>query len=323
MKSNPSLPIPQQPELVYQQATPTKDSGRERAATADSTSTAMPPRLPHDGLGFGDHEEDDFGNMFAGIGQKRSSRNLDHLPAAPQNIARPQMAMSSTYSYNSQDSQEGLMRSPSPVSPDLRGREPPQMPRKPVPMPGNVSVTSPARSYARRRSSGGKGFILQKSPSPVYDEDAELLAESAQSRDQARQARDCFDNAAGRLQNTVPSSSPEGYQEAPHVPNPTSLTLAQDPTFAQDFSLVAQWEQKEETAAAANPKPATKNKVMTPAQFERYRQEQEAERKRKEAFKVEHSDDSSDDDYEDDDDTSKRQRSSETATEAGSAFGGL
>ena len=305
MKSNPSLPVPQQPELVYQQATPTKDYGRERAATADSTSTATPPRLLHDGLGFGDHEEDDFGNMFAGIGQKRSSRNFDHLPAAPQNNNRPHVAQSSTYSYNSQDSQEGLVRSPSPVSPDLRGREPPQMPRKPVPIHGDVSVTSPVRSYARRRSSGGKGFILQKSPSPVYDEDAELLAESAQSRYQASQARDRFDNAAVRPQNTAPSTSPERYQEASRAPNLTRPTLAEDPTLAQDFNLVAQWEQKEETAAAANPKTATKKKVMTPAQFERYRQEQEAERKRREAFKVEHSDDSSDDNYEDDDDTQR------------------
>jgi hypothetical protein len=217
-----SLPPPRPSPTIIQETNFTPGR-RERAMTASTASTATPSRLLDGDLAFGDSDLDNFGNMFDSFG-RRSNRasakvvnsttccfmcdtnDLQDLPPLPDSaseapasqissplpppldIHRTREAASSPYSWASHDSRDGLMGSPSPTRFQSATSPSPPVRRKALPtsedMPASQAPLSPVRGtgpYAR-----GQTEPLTKSPSPVEDEGAGLLANSIR-RDSSQQ----------------------------------------------------------------------------------------------------------------------------------------
>ena len=157
-------------------------------------------------------------------------------------------------------------------------------------------------------------YPVQSSPAPMTNEAARLLAGSPQEHQNGfQQGRQRFENMGGNSDREVslfartrspgrqnPTSESTTEPELSPPQSPPSVTI--DPTLAASAHLAAQWEQSEPPA----PRPTKKvmNKVMTPAQFERYRQEQEFSRRSNEATPNDQSDDGSDI-YEDEDEAER------------------
>ena len=108
-------------------------------------------------------------------------------------------------------------------------------------------------------------------------------------------------NADVMLQKTMSSTSNSNSIQKSEAASPPP-----SPSLADDALLAAEWEQKDHTQLTAT-KPASKNKVMTPAQFERYRQQQEIQSRRIDANNGDESDGDSDN-YEDEDETERDRR---------------
>lgn len=66
---NEAPPVPALPDKNRRD---TITNSRERAMTESSVTTATPPRLDESSFSIRGSEEDDFGNMFAGIAHKSS-----------------------------------------------------------------------------------------------------------------------------------------------------------------------------------------------------------------------------------------------------------
>ncbi|KIX00401.1 uncharacterized protein Z518_10540 [Rhinocladiella mackenziei CBS 650.93] len=255
---------------------PLVDNGRNRATTTSTTSTATPPRLFDSDLALENPELDGFGNMFDHIGSSPDTAPVRLIqqedtvssptsypptsyPAAipirsgrapapkPITTDRTQVVETSPYSWTSHDSREGLMRSPSP-SKTITEVSPAKANENTAP---NISQNPMPRSKLPSRKPVGQRSLTQKEdvqPPPL------------------QQTRSTDSNLL--------STSPAREMERGTSPNSThSATL--DPTIAADAQLAHMYEESK----PAPPKPAPSNKVMTPAQWERYKQEKEMDRR--------------------------------------------
>jgi hypothetical protein len=222
---------------------------------------------------------------------------------------------SSPYSF---DSRDALLRPPAQMSPTGRNRELP-------PIPSAVDVTSRDTQYSLPRHlttqasqesfvpSRRSGMSSAQSPSPVPDEDARLLAESVKaSQNGLQRVREKMENGHSRTVDSRPRSPPNttlltrspgtevnfNGREAPQ-----EISEDTDIALLENAQVAAQWEEvaKAKPPAASGSSP---NKVMTPAQFERYRQQQDMERNRQADSSDASSDDGSDT-YEDHDDAER------------------
>jgi hypothetical protein len=100
------------------------------------------------------------------------------------------------------------------------------------------------------------------------------------------------------------TTTTSGASDSDSIQKSEAASPPPSPTLAAGALLAAEWEQREQERPAVQ-KPVKRNKVMTPAQFERYRQQQEMEHKRKTAV---HRDDQSEgdsDNYEDEDEVER------------------
>lgn len=170
---------------------------------------------------------------------------------------------------------------------------------------------------------GQSGMPLVQSPSPVHDDDARLLANSVSGRESLQGQRTHlgtrrnFESAKANgakddnsdheeLLFSIPSPNrPNISRTAPKKPPPPSSfrqpnTVVVDPSLADSLRLAAQFEAN----SPAQEKPATK--VMTPAQFERYRQQQELSRKKSNHSQKDNSD--GENDHDEDEDEAERDR---------------
>lgn len=140
--------------------------------------------------------------------------------------------------------------------------------------------------------------------------DALAAASSPQSQRQQdfQQKRGHYEDNILQAKNTNTSDRTLSFTKSI---NDTERALSGiSPDLASGAFLAAEWEQREQMEPPVS-KPASKNKVMTPAQFERYRQQQEMDRRRIEERKGKESDDGSDD-YEEDHDEVERDRQAAT-----------
>ncbi|KAK2768766.1 hypothetical protein FQN54_000622 [Arachnomyces sp. PD_36] len=315
---------PKPPMTPKEPSPPPQMPSRDRAMTSSTQSTATPPKLDSE-LTLGG-ESDGFGSMFENFGKRKSAlfNSASAAPAVPKKdrgtppIDPPQVPPQtfqrnkplpspsnldppkrhdtpSRYSWGSQNSQDGLMESNSReeenmfANPSQRSN----VPRAAV----NAGGLRRSVVYSGRRSS-----------IPPEDDDAKLVMNSASVSRKPIRAPPVPEH---RVQSSVDSSVPLfdtptessmqdwGNNATPRAPRVAPIrAVDEDASFAAHARLAAQYEESE-----SNTNQPT-NKVMTPAQFEQYRQQKELSRSQSDASKSQHSDDS--DNYDEDDELEQK-----------------
>lgn len=313
-RSKPTPPTPnnESPSPTVEE-TP-QQNGRSRAVTTSSyASTATPPKLDDNkdlGLSLGG----DFSDMFSGFGKRKSvvmdveanramSQSPDTFPSGPANrsyssnrlnppsalnIDKNREVEASPYSWSSQHSRDGLMSSASP---------PPFAPRNETPPPPPVPQHTSPVSYARQRPGGLANTGLRRSSAVMepkrqstleygesVDEDARLLRESVsasrQLNDPGQRARDSWlmpSTSSYKVDDSTLSSWRTPSTETTPRAKRTEPKLDEDNMFDTQVAAAASLANRYQTNPPSPPtrNAAPQNKVMTPAQFERYRQDQE------------------------------------------------
>ncbi|KAF4635561.1 hypothetical protein G7Y89_g2535 [Cudoniella acicularis] len=279
-------------------------SGRARAVTASSyASTATPPKLDERDLGLS--LGGDFSDMFTGFGNRKSvileanesrgfSRSPDILPTGPASRSYTSNRFNhpsplsidktaevdispSPYSWTSGHSNDGLMSNSSPPPVPLHGSSP---------VPRQLRVGASVDTGLRRASgySGKRQSTIEYGE--TIDEDARLLRESISASRKLNEPS--YANSRAQDSWMTPSAS---YQtEAPPVSSwrggsvettPRARKAVASPRNDEDLfdsqifasaNLAQRFQEKSQSPPTNN---APQNKVMTPAQFERYRQDQE------------------------------------------------
>ncbi|KAL1999065.1 hypothetical protein VTN02DRAFT_5110 [Thermoascus thermophilus] len=294
-----STPQPQPPSPIVT---------RDRTMTASTASTATPPKLPDTELKLGGLD-DDFGNMFEGFGQRKSGILKERSPSprakvpspapepddrasrpAPIDTDRSKEVEPSPYSWDSRHSQDGLLGTSNGDHQEATAAD--QQASNPTPLP---TTSHRALDRPERRQDQGLrrsvAYATRRDSTPVEDADAKLVRESVllnrrsvhqppvpEDEDSDKETS-LFD---GRDADKADSASPAGRPEEDSQYD-----------FMAEARLAVQFEEKESNT------PQPRNKVMTPAQFERYRQQRELARTKSDASKSDDSDASS---YSDDDD---------------------
>lgn len=238
------------------------------------------------------------------------------------NIDRSAQIESSPYSWGSRDSQDGLMSSPSPRD------QPAVIPRRTIPQtkPMPLSDITNSDNAGSPRSGGGvrrnSGYLGRRKSIPI-DQDSPLITSSvSQPRGLYRQDGQGKDYSPISLSSRVPDALFDSEDPAIAAPSsawrdpspeatprpkkastiPYSDVPSVDISFASHARLAAQYERQQDSPS----KPA--NKVMTPAQFERYRQQKALSRTRSSAARSDASDGSEPDDDEDGDETERNRQ---------------
>ncbi|KAL4933612.1 uncharacterized protein BDV17DRAFT_286441 [Aspergillus undulatus] len=300
------------------------DTTHSRGTTNSTTSTATPPKLLETEFQIG-RMDDDFGNMFNDIGKQGTSEatqnssnttanNLEGYPKreeksprpAPISTDRSKVVEPSPYSWGSRHSEEGLLAvadSPpdgisayqaysadqSMIPPPLGAR------RKSSPMFDAVPPnTTTHRSLEKPKMATDKGlrrsvlFSSKRNTGAVEDEDAKLVTASFNSNKSISQAHNRMASADFDVDDDVPLFGPSntvktisGQRE--YLPTSDTTNDHIDSSIAAHARLAAEYENK------PAPAPST-NKVMTPSQFEHYRQQQELKRANSDASSSEDSD---------------------------------
>ncbi|PQE11688.1 hypothetical protein CJF32_00004822 [Rutstroemia sp. NJR-2017a WRK4] len=298
--------------------------GRNRAVTASSyASTATPPKILDRGLDLS--VGDDFGDMFAGMEHRRSAildgptnrvmtKSPEILPPHPaarsysatrpnqpsplvldnrKQIEQPQ------YSWGSDD---GLMgnTSPPPVMP--RHQNAPSYAPPPVPRHGPLHQTdgNQARPRSSIQDSGLKrssALSMRRQSAFEFDEDSKLLQDSVNA---SRRLDDTPPNPQVRKSWALPTSPPEMTNKA----QPLELEDADENLF-ESADLAQRFQERSPSPPPSKQTPV--NKVMTPAQFERYKQDQERLRMVGGRPKEEENDED-EENYEDDEDEAEKNK---------------
>ncbi|CAK7216370.1 hypothetical protein SEUCBS140593_002846 [Sporothrix eucalyptigena] len=337
------------PVLPDNQAPQTPPStGRDRSMTASTVTTATPPKLDEEfTLDLGG----DFSKMLGGGFDKRASvmtvrdDGADRPALAPRTLTGNRLNQPtpiqvdsvakiepSPYSWGSQNSNERLLYSNS-----LMGTSPNE--NAPPPVPRHASPTNRPQT-----SSGGTPSVAQHSvpPIPTSFTDSSLKRSSAlfgrrrSTIDNAAQAEDedtvllkdslftvnRFLAGANLSSAAKSSSSPSsrfgrdalgvGYSQVPTESTSPTLgakAVADDDDNLFDTNLVHS-SRMAQRFVARKPSPP-RNKVMTPAQFERYRKDKEREDGNQSAQVTkqdEKDDEEEEDNYEDDEDEAEKSR---------------
>ncbi|KAM0322852.1 hypothetical protein ACHAQA_009193 [Verticillium albo-atrum] len=275
-------------------------SGRPRGLTSSTTSTATPPKL-HDDTDFSLDMGSDFGQMFDSKFKRNSAMTLramshddthkapaggnhsaqhqnrvSHLAPAPIQIDKTANVEASPYSWSSQHSNDNLLHANSNQPSPLFDQAPPPVPRHDSP-----------HSYAPT-----------KRPSDIIeDEDANLLNDSLA----ASRFLGTSPNTSGQNSNSLQPSrayrQPESSSNWKNkVPEKKS---GEENMFEGSLAHSSRVANRYVSRAPSPPR----NKVMTPAQFERYRQDKERQNSGGDASRspVEQQEED-EDNYEDDDD---------------------
>ncbi|OAS99805.1 hypothetical protein, variant 1 [Blastomyces dermatitidis ER-3] len=280
-------------------------TARERAPTTSTTSTATPHRLPDTELDMGDSLS--FGNMFDGFDKEKevqkeplspsplgrgSASALPPLPTndtqnhpTPLRIVPSKDVEPSPRTNESQNSRDGLM---SREDDDIISRPPASRVRTSVQPNTNGSLSPTYNTGSTSRFY--RNTVQLDRNAAVEDEDAKIVknAVSAHRRMTAEFSPD------GDFPDPLPFSE-NRLQQRNNVKQITRRPVLQDEeshlaaALAAEASLAERYEEN-----ANNSERQLPTKVMTPAQFERYRQQKEMTRKNSNASDTHHSDDDSD-----------------------------
>ncbi|KAJ5732017.1 hypothetical protein N7493_003498 [Penicillium malachiteum] len=322
---------------------PATESTRQRAMTTSTDETATPPKLSHATLDLGG---DDFGKMFDTLDKRQSASLRDPSPRRdnqfspssqsqsesqntgrankpmPINTDRSAVVEPSPYSWNSHDSGEGLLQDPDYIplglkSPTLSSPQTTIGYRERSPVPQQMSsatTTHPSFQRPKAPYDGGlrRSIIYSgdRDSSGIDDEDAAMVRNSLLwSKDTSPQPRwsgSASPSNAAPIVKSQASSPRENL--SPGMDSMFSNTISpRSPT--QIDSAVADNARLAVKFAESLPKsPSPGNKVMTPSQFEHYRQQQELQNSNSDSSDAENN---SDDDPYDEEDEAERQREAE------------
>lgn len=243
---------------------------------------------------------------------------------SPLNIDRGKDVEASPYSWSSQHSQDGLISNSSPPPFVPRNEEHPP----PVPQHGPARANNGSPSTSKQQRPGGSaekglrrssGVSARRQSTLEYgdlvDEDARLLRESVNA---SRRLNDPSNSSKVRDSWALPSSTSYNVDDAvisgwkvgsvettprakqaeprPHEENLFDSQMAASASLAQLF---------QEQSLSAHTRDSPQSRVMTPAQFERYKQDQERLRSVGGQSKDEYDDDET---YDDDEDEAEKNR---------------
>ncbi|KAL2866778.1 uncharacterized protein BJX67DRAFT_372450 [Aspergillus lucknowensis] len=305
------------------------DTARSRTTTDSTVSTTTPPKLLDTEFQIG-RTDDDFGNMFADIGKQDREESAGHpnpsppppksswssrkevkaQRPAPISTDRSKDIEPSPYSWDSRHSEEGLLNvvdSPQEASPAFQGiptnstLPPLGARRKSLPLSNAVPVnTTSHRSLEKPKNVADKGlrrsvlFSAKPDTTTIEDEDAKLVTASLNSNKRASQAPVSNGRRNHEADDDVPLFGPESTIK-PVFERRGSTDDGIDSSIAAHARLAAEYESK--------PIPAmSSNKVMTPSQFEHYRQQQELKRENRDASD---SEDSAESEFDEEDEAEK------------------
>ncbi|KOS38022.1 hypothetical protein ACN38_g11166 [Penicillium nordicum] len=328
-KSGPHVPRQQTP-----------DAAKNRPATGSTDSTATPPKLPDTDFALG--SQDDFNTMFDSMGTRAGSsmrgsspqptkysssppthvlpefQNTRATPPAAINTDRSAAVESPPYSWDRRPSEEGLLRDPH--SPLLNQNQSTLDTvvgfRKLSPSPNQFAeVTTSHRSLERPRGTerGGlrrSGIYSAKGESATFDdEDAKMVRQSVifgkestspWAEGSSSGGTPLIDKGKAPNYSGQVNPEPDNMFQYRHSPAPVDRL---DPAIADHARLAVQYTDSLPKSTSPG------NKVMTPSQFEHYRQQQELRRSNSDATK---SDDESDHEESDDEqDEVEKQRETE------------
>ncbi|KAJ5242476.1 uncharacterized protein N7469_000803 [Penicillium citrinum] len=327
-KNAGSQPLPRQ--------TTPPEASRQRTVSGSTNDTATPPKLPdsHWDLGAG---SDDFGKMFDHLGKRDSAMLRDPSPQRPDQYSSspPTQPLSgyqedratrpppistdrsipvepSPYSWDSRHSRhhsgDGLLNDHDGDSPAHSTTDTITGFRRPSPGPSQMlgattshrALERPTRrqsDFSKLRRSGV--YSYGSDASPIEDEDANLVRKSLLFSK---------DNSPSIWTEEAPSYLDKGKAVSPNYLNtePESMFSGRqspDPAIADHARLAVQF--AENLPKTTSPG----NKVMTPSQFEHYRQQQELRRSNSNATKSD--DESGNEEFEDEEDETEKQREAE------------
>lgn len=228
-------------------------------------------------------------------------------PPPPLNIDKDLSVGASPYSWSSHHSQDGLISNstPPPFAPPDDDKAP-QVPRHTSPTSIRTQRPDPVPDMGLRRSSG-----VRRESALDYDEDARLLRESVNASRRLNEpsnspkVRDSWalpsDKAYTVDESTISGWSLGAAETTPGARKPVlNRHIQEDSLFDNRIAAsanLAQQFQDQPTTPLTTYKPP--NKVMTPAQFERYKQDQE--RLRSFGGRAKQEDEDEDDEHYDDD----------------------
>ncbi|KAE8349172.1 hypothetical protein BDV28DRAFT_141750 [Aspergillus coremiiformis] len=330
--SKASAPTPPPPP-PHQPSTP--GPSRSRAMTASTTSTATPPKLLNADLEF--DQEDKFHNMFNEVGkqatprdrsgdmfssspEESAARKQDRIPRpTPINTDRSKEVEPSPYSWDSRHSEEGLLMEGDSLQYDT-STMPQTLHSHPIsteertqslPLSSVVTRTTTShRSLEKPQAMNDKGlrrsvvYANKRASTPVEDEDAKLIMESLYTSKRSSQVLLATEHEDSDAENNTAlfdnyHAATADRSDAVPMHAHKSLGIAEehlDPSIAAHARLAAQYEERQPATTAPS------NKVMTPSQFEHYRQQQELRRSTSNASK---SDESAESDFDEEDEAEK------------------
>lgn len=278
-------PLPPTPQQSYE------PGSRARATTSSTTSTATPPKIEQD---FNMDMGGDFGKMLMGFDKRQSVAMRDDARqgAAPRSLTGNRMTQpspihidrtskieASPYSWTSHRSDDNLLASPMSIE---------QPPRRHSPL-----ALRPQVPTSNSDNSLKSNHALGRTPSFGDDEESKLL-------------KDSISNAKRFLSGTPPAemASSARYRQSSYESRASSRfdSKAGDDDNLFDTGLVNS-SRTAQRYVARKPTPP-QNKVMTPAEFERYRQDRERHDGKQTDTKATTPDDDDDEEptYEDDED---------------------
>ncbi|KAH7137278.1 hypothetical protein B0J13DRAFT_76284 [Dactylonectria estremocensis] len=277
--------VPPVPTIQHQDYT-----GRARGMTDSTTSTATPPKLEESsGMDLGG----DFGSMFSSFDKRASMATLKNLEgsAAPRSLTGNRSVQPAPLSINkstkvepppaswnsSRNSGDNLLGS-APNSPELD---------LPPPVP-------------RHQSS----FKTTSRPSDIMeDEDAKLLSDSITVGRLLSDSNSYSNSPSGRYDESEDTFDTSGFGRKPLS---SSFKKGDDNMFEGTLAHSSRLAHRYTSRAPSPPR----NKVMTPAQFEKYRQDKERHDTAEPAQQQQITNDDDEDDinYDDDDDDMEKSK---------------
>lgn len=285
--------------------------GRERATTTSTAATVTPLKLESEfNLDLGG----DFSKMFGfdkrasvltvrgedsnsrqALGPRSLTGNRLNQPS-PIQIDKTTKVDTSPYSWNSQHSNDGLLSSSPHRASPTNENAPPRIPRQPSPLAGRSG--RPVTSPEPQRPSA---FLGRRPPltEEVEDEDTRLLKDSLSAVSKFMAGGNTTNSGSSsryrREEDTLGSSWKQTSEsKAPRLePQSVEEDSLFDSSLAHSSRIASRF-------VARKPSPP-RNKVMTRAQFERYKQDKERQNAGAEAEKSEDKSDE-EDNYEDDED---------------------
>ncbi|KAH8889503.1 hypothetical protein GQ53DRAFT_869948 [Thozetella sp. PMI_491] len=304
-------PMPPSPELPR----PPQFSGRARATTSSTDTTITPPKVDSDfNLDLGG----DFSKMLLGYDKRASMMTLkeeqdNRLAPGPRSLTANRLNQpapiaidkttrieASPLSWNSHNSNDQLLSSSPTVRSPTNGMVPPPVPRHASPLAGKRPGTSPEPSRSQ-------GLGRQPSYGDAEDEEARLLKDSlsAVNKFMSSSSGNGSGNSSSRYrrdEDTLGTSRQASWETRP----------ARFDTKADDEELFGNGAVRPRLGgrnfASSKSNTPQSNKVMTPAEFERYRTDKERRDREPLSDHDQANDDDEEDNYEDDEDDLEKAR---------------